>query len=156
VVGVIIQAVTGLDSKSYTRQQLAMCRTNGLRTQGYVFPGGLAAKLARFDGHALEALWLDVELPITEAAVNAALIQCDAYTGQRTGLYSGKWFFDQQGWSHHSYWASRPLWDSHYNGVAVTQQGFVPYGGWTSCVIKQYAGTSAIGSVHQIDLDVEG
>lgn len=109
-----------------------------------------------FKGYTLEALWLDVELPITEAAVNAALIQCDAYQGQLTGIYSGKWFFDNQGWSHQSFWSSRPLWDSNYNGVPVTEQGFVSYGGWSSCVIKQYQGTSAIGHLSQIDLDVEG
>jgi hypothetical protein len=125
-----------------------------LRLQGYVFPGGLTEKLHMFDGAPIENLWLDVELPITEAGVDQGLLQCDAYLGGTTGIYSGKWFFDGQGWSYRGYWAGRPLWDADYNGVAVTQEGFVPYGGWTTCVIKQYRGTSNVGSVHQLDLDV--
>lgn len=154
VVGIIIQAVTGLDGKSYTRQQLAMAVAHGFRVQGYLFPGSVAAKLRLFDGAPIENLWLDVELPITETAVNQALALCDAYLGGVTGIYSGKWFFDSQGWSHQGLWAGRPLWDSHYDGLAVTQADFTPYGGWTTPAVKQYAGTSSIGHVHQLDLDV--
>ena len=153
MVGVIIQAVIGLDGTTYTRQQLEACWRNGLRIQGYVFPGGLSWKLPMFDGYAIEGLWLDLELPITIAAVNAALQQCDAYIGGTTGIYTGKWFFDQEGWSTKAYWANRPLWDANYDGVPVPAVDFVPYGGWTSCVIKQYRGTSSIGDVHMIDLD---
>jgi hypothetical protein len=154
VISIIIQAVTGRDGKSFTRQQLDMASRHGFSLMGYVFPDGLESKLPMYDGYQLLALWLDVELPITRAGVDAALAQCDSYFGARTGIYTGKWFFDQQGWSQQSYWADRDLWDSNYDGIAVVGADFRPYGGWDHRVIKQYAGTSSIGSVHQIDLDV--
>lgn len=139
---------------SYTRQQLAACVRNELRIAGYVFPGGLPGKLAMFAGYAIEHLWLDVELPISVSAVNAALKQCDAYMGgQKAGIYSGRWFFAQQGWLGLTIWSARPLWDANYDGIAVVEADFVPYGGWTTPVVKQFRGTTDIGHVHQIDMD---
>lgn len=153
VVGVIIQAVTGLDGLSYTRQQLDAATRNGLRIAGYVFPGGLATKLAMFDGYTIEFLWLDLELPISIHAVDQALAMCDAYLGKLTGIYSGRWFFAQQGWLSLTRWSNRALWDSNYDGDPVLADDFRPYGGWTSCVVKQYHGTTDIGAVHELDLD---
>lgn len=154
VVGVIIQAITGLDNNSYTRQQLAACVRNGLLIAGYVFPGDLVTKLAMFNGYVLRSLWLDIELPISIGAVDSVLMQCDAYFGGLTGIYTGKWFFDQMWWSTLNLWSTRPLWDSNYDGDGNLLTDFRPYGGWTIPTIKQYAGTSSIGNVHQIDLDV--
>jgi hypothetical protein len=161
VVGVIVQAITGLDGVSYTRQQLLACVRNGLRIQGYVwcFPGASQAsmrgRLAMLDGFALEALWLDVEQAgLKIADVDRDLGLCDAYLSELTGIYSGRWFFAQQGWLGVTKWSGRPLWDSNYNGVPVVGAGFVPYGGWTKPVVSQYQGTSSIGRVQQIDLDV--
>ena len=150
---------------SYTRQQIDACIRNGLRIAGYVwcFPGDTASsmhsRLKMFDGFALESLWLDVEQSHVKVAdVDSDLAVCDAYSGHLTGIYSGHWYFQQQGWLGVTKWADqgRPLWDSRYDGVPVTQAGFVAYGGWHSCLIKQYAGTSTVGSVSQIDLDVTG
>jgi hypothetical protein len=162
VVGVIIQAVTGLDGVSYTRQQLEACVRNGLRIQGYVwcFPRASEAsmrnRLAMFDGFPIEALWLDVEQAgLYGADVDRDLAVCDAYTGRKTGIYSGRWYFANQGWLGIRWWADRPLWDANYDGVAVVKADFTPYGGWTTPVVKQFRGTSAIGSVHEIDMDVE-
>jgi hypothetical protein len=143
-------------------QQLAMCRKNGLRVQGYCwcFPGAskssMTSRLAMFDGFAIEALWLDVEQAgLKVADVDRDLALCDAYMqGKPTGVYSGRWFFAQQGWLGLTKWADRPLWDSNYTGIAEVGSGFIPYGGWTNPTITQYAGTSSIGSVQQIDLDV--
>lgn len=162
VVGVIVQAVVGIDNVTYTAQQLQACVRNGLRIQGYVWctPGAsksvVAARLALFEGYDLEALWLDVEQSgLKVADVDRDLPMCDAYmAGKLTGVYSGRWFFAQQGWLNWTTWSNRPLWDSNYDHVPVVATDFRPYGGWTVPVVKQYAGTSAIGSVHQIDLDV--
>ena len=108
-----------------------------------------------FDGFLIESLWLDVEQNGVKATdVDRDLALCDAYTGKVTGIYSGRWYFVQQHWLEHTAWSNRPLWDSDYNGIPVTGAGFVPYGGWTRPVISQYRGTSAIGHVSQIDLDV--
>jgi len=161
-VGVIIQAITGSNGVSYTRQQLDACVRNGLRVQGYLwcFPGAprssATSRLAMFDGYALERLWLDVEQSgLRVADVNRDLTICDAYTGGRTGVYSGRWFFAQQGWLGYTAWSDRPLWDSNYDQIADATVDFKPYGGWTRAAVKQFAGTSAIGSVQQIDLDVQ-
>lgn len=162
VVGVIVQAITGADGRSFTRQQLGMCAANGLRVQGYVwcFPGAsnasMTSRLAMFNGARLEALWLDVEQAgLKTSDVDRDLALCDAYLGARTGVYSGRWFFAGQGWLNVTRWSNRPLWDSLYNRVPIVGAGFVPYGGWTKPSVSQFAGTSSIGSVHQIDLDVE-
>jgi hypothetical protein len=161
VKGIIVQAITGADGTSYTRQQCQMAVSHGFLLGGYVwcFPGenqaSIDGRLAMFDGFPLAFLWADVEQTGTTVAdVNLLLARCDAYTGQQTGVYTGKWFFDQQGWSGLTLWSNRPLWVSIYDGQANVLIGFVPFGGWTACVVKQYAGSSSIGSVHMIDLDV--
>lgn len=160
-VGVIVQAITGNDGRSYTRQQLETARRRGLRLQGYVwcFPGAspdsMRARLALFNGYPLEGLWLDVEqVGVTVADVNRDLALCDQYMGWPVGLYSGKWFFDLQGWSHLSLWADRPLWDSDYNYVPEVGYGFRPYGGWTMPAMSQYEGTSNVGRVSEVDKNV--
>jgi hypothetical protein len=84
-VGVIIQAITGLDGVSYTRQQLAACVHNGLRIAGYVWcfpfaaPGSMLTRLGMFDGYRLEFLALDVEEAGTRKFdVDRDLALCDA------------------------------------------------------------------------------
>lgn len=157
-VGMIIQAITGFNGQTFTRQQLQMCLDQGLRIQGYVWSFGsvdVASRLRMFDGFRIEALWLDVEDDAsTVRTVNRDLALCDAYMGRPTGVYSGKWMFDRKGWSKHRYWADRLLWNAVYDGVPDVNYGFVPYGGWTSQAIKQFAGTSSIGSLQQVDLNV--
>ncbi len=163
IVGCIVQAITGIDGFSYTRQQLDACQRNGLRIAGYVwvFPNALRAsmqsRLQMFDSFPIESLWADVEQKgLKTADVDRDLALCDVYIGKLTGVYSGRWFFQQQGWLGHTAWSNRALWDSRYDNVPETQTGFIPYGGWSECTIKQYAGSSSIGSVHQIDLNVTG
>lgn len=166
MVGVIIQAVTGTDGVSYTRQQLEACRRNGLRVQGYVWcwPGSsrssMHTRLAMFDGYSIEALWLDVEQEGLQIAdVDRDLSVCDLYlpAPRLTGVYSGRWFFASRGWLGFTKWADqgRRLWDSNYDRTPVLAANFRPYSGWTRATVKQYQGTSAIGQVQMIDLDVE-
>jgi hypothetical protein len=161
-VGIIVQAITGLNNKSWTRQQLSTAVDQGLRIAGYVWAFktvDVTPRLRMYDGFQLESLWLDVEgdayigYPSIES-IDRDLALCDAYTGLPTGIYSGKWFFDLMGWSASDRWADRLLWDSDYDGVPDVDHGFTPYGGWTSRAIKQFAGTSRIGRVDQIDLNV--
>lgn len=163
MVGVIIQAITGYDGVSYTREQLSVCVRNGLRIAGYVwcFPGAPASsmrsRLAMFDGYKIEFLALDVEQAgLTKADVDRDLKLCDTYIKHDGGtwIYSGKWFFDQQGWSRATWWSPRKLWDSNYDGIPVAEANFRPYHGWTECQIKQYKGTSVVGSVNMVDLNV--
>jgi hypothetical protein len=51
---------------------------------------------------------------------------------------TGKWVFDQAGWSNQRYWAERRLWDSNYDGVANVDHNFRPYGGWLEAWMKQF------------------
>lgn len=164
VVGIIIQAITGLNGISYTSQQCQMAVKWGFRLHGYVwcFPGESAVsidtRLSMFNGYPVEKLWDDVEQSgLTVADVDLLLTRSDMYLPtQRTGVYSGKWFFDQQGWTGLTRWSDRDLWDADFDGIADPNVGFEPYGGWTRRVVKQYRGTSSIGTVHAIDLDVRG
>lgn len=116
------------------------------------------SRLFLFEGYDLEHLWLDVEqVGLKVADVDRDLATCDAYMGGKlTGIYSGRWFFSDQGWLGLTKWADqgRALWDSNYDQVPVVEANFRPYGGWTKPAIKQYRGTSSIGHVSQIDLDV--
>lgn len=160
VYGFILQAITGLDGKTYTAQQCQMARDYGFELMGYIwtFPGESSAsidsRLYMFNGMPLRKLWADVEQKGTKPAdITLILKRCDHYLPtQRTGVYTAKWFWDQERLP--SSWSDRDLWDANYDDLADPKVGFVPFGGWTWCVVKQFHGTTDIGSLHQIDLDV--
>lgn len=159
-VGLIIQAITGTNGISYTRQQLSACVRNGLRIQGYIWCWSTPSVLSRlpmFNGYELENLWLDVEQAgLPQSSVDRDLTLCDEYIQKTSHIYSGRWFFADQNWLNLTKWSDqgRLLWDSNYDNNPDVDAGFRPYGGWNQCEIKQYIGTSSIGSVHEIDLNV--
>lgn len=162
VKGVIVQAITGLNGISHTSQQCQMVAQYGLELHGYVwcFPGESAtsidSRLAMFNGKPVRRLWADVEQAgLSSHDVDLLLSRCDMYLPtQLTGVYSGRWFFVQKGWLNLTRWSERDLWDANYvDGVPDPTVGFVPYGGWDHCVIKQFKGTSDVGTVHEVDLD---
>lgn len=168
MVGVICQAITGLDGATYVRQQLDACQRNGLRSRGYIwcFPlendASIDSRLAMFDGFPIEGIGVDVEQAgISQKDVSYLLDKTAAYLAQRgiAGLpwfYSAHWYFSSRGWLSLTTWSKYPLWDTRYNNQPELLRDFVPYGGWTQddVVATQYFGTSAIGAVHQIDLDL--
>src|SRR3954462_14021835 len=87
-VGVIIQAITGLDGVSYTQQQVDAALRNGLRVGGYLwcFPGvtprSIQQRLAMYP-HRPESLWLDVEQSgLTVADIERDLLELDAWWGK--------------------------------------------------------------------------
>jgi hypothetical protein len=158
-----VQAITGLDGRSYTRQQLSTALANGLRIQGYVWvnPGGSLAttnaRLSLFDGFPLEQIWADVEeMNLTEADVDRVLSACDAYlgNGRLAGIYSAPYVFVDNGWTHITKWANagRLLWVANYDHKADPDVNFTPFGGWSQCQMKQHIGTTTVGSVTEIDL----
>lgn len=114
---------------------------------------------------ALRQLWLDVEdtaargydTVVCEAKVAFALQVCDSVPvagGRPTGIYTGRWFWEPTAYMGNSEaFKDRDLWDAHYDLNADPAAGFVPYGGWTSAAVKQYAGTSTLDSVGNVDLD---
>lgn len=160
-VGVIVQAITGTDGKSYTRQQLAAALRNGLRIRGYTwaFPGSsagsLTSRLALFDGFAIEHLYHDLEQSgETVSGMDRDLALCDAYLGRKAGIYTARQVYANLGLAGVTKWSDRDLWDAHWDGVIDVDANFLPYGGWDHCQVKQYGGENSIGSVHQIDLNI--
>jgi Glycosyl hydrolases family 25 len=147
--GLIVQAVTGTDGRSYTQQQLDMAMDCGWEVAAYVWcsPGdasdsaGIRSRLALLDPYAEELVFLALDLEqagTTPEDVQADLSLCDQYLKKETVIYTARWFFQQQGWAYMSYWSDRRLWDAQYDNEADVDQGFVPYGGWAERWIKQY------------------
>ena len=150
-----------------TVQQIQACQAAGLDVEAYVFlwfglgTSDIQAKLGLLDGLGIRRVWLDVEdtgarslrLPKRISVVQGAL-NAIAAAGYDNGIYTGYWF-----WSGYmgntSALNSYDLWDAHYDGDPNVSTGFVPYGGWSTCLIKQYAGTSTLDGVGNVDLDVE-
>jgi hypothetical protein len=155
-----------------TRAQVQACIDAGLTVDAYIWmwfdldTADIQRKLGLLDGLAVHQLWLDVEdtaaikydQPTTEAKVTDALAACDAFmtlSGAKTGVYSGRWFWvDRRYMANTSCFADRELWDANYDDVADAALGFTTYGGWQRCVIKQYRGTSAVGGVSGLDVNV--
>jgi hypothetical protein len=147
VVGGVVQAITGLDGKTYTRQQLDALQRNGLRIRGYVWgfrgasgnPRSMLGRLAMFDGFPIENLWYDLEeAGLSVADVDSDLVLCDAYRSDLVGIYSAYWYFYQQGWLRLTRWSDRRLWEALFNLDPTLNAGFVPYGGWTQPFAHQF------------------
>jgi hypothetical protein len=154
-----------------TRSQIQTCLDAGLAVDAYVWlwfdldVADIQHKLALLDGLSVRQLWLDVEdtaaikydQATCEQKVSDALAACDAYTttsGQKTGVYSGRWFWaDRRYMGNTTAFSDRELWDAQYDLVADTGT-FVPYGGWTNAAIKQYQGTTSLAGVGGLDLNV--
>jgi hypothetical protein len=157
-----------------TRDQIQRCLAAGFTVDAYLWlwfdlgAQDIQRKLGLLDGLPIRQLWLDVEdtaavkydyAPL-EQKVAQALDQCDAYqttSGQRTGIYTGRWFWtDRRYMGNLTTFADRELWDANYDGVADAAQGFTPYGGWTadSLRIKQYQGSTSVGGVGGVDVNV--
>lgn len=146
-----------------TREQIQQCLAAGLTVDAYVwlwFDYGvkdIERKLALLDGLPIRQLWLDVEdsaavrydQATKEAKIADALAACDARpvtSGERTGIYSGRWFWaDRRYAGNTAAFSDRLLWDADYDDLVDTG-GFVSYGGWTERAIKQYAGSQPDGT----------
>jgi hypothetical protein len=155
-----------------TRAQIQQCLDAGLVVDAYVWiwfdldVEDINRKLALLDGLAVRQVWLDVEdqaaarydQATSEAKVGAALEACDGYqtsSAERTGVYSGRWFWaDSRYMGNTTAFSDRKLWDSDYDGIVDCATSFAPYGGWTSRAIKQYAGTSEFCGVGGVDMNV--
>jgi hypothetical protein len=171
---VIVQAIDPPPSypRGRTRAQIQVCLDAGLTVDAYVWlwfdldANDIQRKLHLLDGLNVRQLWLDVEDTASinysqaacEAKVSDALTACDAYrtlSGARTGVYSGRWFWlDRRYMGNCTTFADRLLWDANYDDVADTRLGYVPYGGWDRPTIKQFRGTTAVGGIGGLDLNV--
>jgi len=150
--GVIVQAITGLDGISYTRQQLQKTLDRGFRIAGYVwcFPGGpsVASRLSMFDGFKLEWLALDNEQAgLSFADMDRDFALCDAYMGgQLTEDYTAYWFYQLMGWLRITRYSNRALWYAAYDEQAA-MSSFVPFGGWTTPRTHQFTDKQLYGGV---------
>lgn len=115
------------------------------------------------NANTVRQVWLDVEDQAAQRhddatckqKVQEALNVIDGYfPQQRTGIYTGRWFWaDPKYMANASHWSDRKLWDANYDGVADAALNFNPYGGWTECRIKQYAGSVEVGGVSGLDVN---
>jgi Glycosyl hydrolases family 25 len=171
---VIVQAIDPPPSYPVgrTRQQIQLCQSAGLTVDAYVWLWfdldirDIQYKLSLLDGLPIRQLWLDVEDTASikydqatcEAKVTAALAACDSFetsSRQKTGVYTGKWFWaDQRYMGNSAIYGDRELWDANYDEMADAAAGFRPYGGWSAPRIKQYRGTSALAGIGGLDLNV--
>lgn len=171
---VIVQAVDPPSPypPGVTRQQIQACVDAGLTVDAYVWlwfdldVWDIQHKLSLLEGLPIRQLWLDVEdtaaekydQATTEDKVQRAMAECDKIAttgGQRTGIYSGRWFWTNQRYmGNTTSFSARKLWDSNYDFQADAAKGFVSYGGWDHVAIKQYVGTTTYYGVDNVDLDV--
>lgn len=150
-----------------TVEQILAAQHAGLNVEAYVFlwfglgVPDIQAKLDLLYALGIERVWLDVEdtsarslrLSKRISTVAAALATISA-AGYETGIYTGYWFWTGY-MGNTNVFSSANLWDAHYDGEPDPAADFVPYGGWSNCLIKQYAGTSTLDGVGNVDLDEE-
>lgn len=155
---VIVQGLTEAQAGvSYTRQQLQACLDANMPVDLYIYLYGgqdIRPRLATADGIPIHRKWLDAEEPLTTAQIDAAWPAMDAYPAQvqAAGIYSARWWwityqYNQNHWSH------RKLWAAQYDNIADTKV-FTPFGGWSTCFLKQYRGSSVLAGVGGIDISV--
>ena len=168
---VIVQAVDPPPSypPGQTRDQIQACLDAGIAVDAYLWlwfdQDDIQSKLSLLDGLAIRTLWLDVEDSAarrynqvdTEAIIKAALDKCDAYgtwLARPTGIYTGSWYWTSNLYLDNSTtFSDRMLWDANYDDQSDTAV-FTPYGGWTSCAIKQFAGSVVVNGISGVDHNV--
>ena len=154
-----------------TRQQIEACAAAGIVTDLYLYlwthsnvEADMRAKLALTSGleQHIRKVWLDVEdtapalVEERIRAVQQALAVLDGWTGAhdkpRAGIYTGGWYW--RGYMGNTVeFNDRALWTSQYDGIRDPAVVTL-YGGWTSCAIKQFAGTSVLSGQGGVDLNV--
>lgn len=143
------------------QEQIPLLRSQGIEVEGYVYlwmdDPKFCSDRVRWACQSLRAMdvpriWLDVEdetadkrnlVPSLDASIDAA-------GDMLAGIYTGKWYWDNYMGGITKY-SHLPLWVAQYDN---TQDLYMyPFGGWTSCVMKQYAGQSTIPGITGIDMN---
>jgi Glycosyl hydrolases family 25 len=166
---VIVQAVDPPPGypPSVTRQQCQAVLDAGLLLEGYVYHwisnlDRLKRELALLDGFAVRSVWADEEdvsgqWPVAQVVdqIHQACAVLDSFpttSGSKAGVYSGAWWWGPRT-GNTTEFSDRPWWPSQYDGVMDVQR-VQKWGGWTQAALKQYAGTSALSGVPNVDLDI--
>jgi hypothetical protein len=154
------------------RRQCLTVLSGGLDLEVYVYPyyeDDPVKYLDRVDqataGLPVGFHWLDFEdtetLPVSELPGVTEWLVCDwirrcmdaaaaRWGADNVGLYTGAWWWPHTG--NTTQFSGWPLWVPDYDGQANSQ--FAHFGGWTSCRLKQYAGTTSFCDF-SVDLDFE-
>jgi GH25 family lysozyme M1 (1,4-beta-N-acetylmuramidase) len=152
--GVVVGSWHGLDANPHAEADLRDARALGMITSTYIVVnnrrGADAVNAGRTacgrEWEHLRSVWIDVEVAgVTETILQDALNAAERQLAPgRVGVYTGKWFWDfwQLSVGHAiRQFSDYPLWTALYNGRRDLE--FIPYGGWTSIVGHQYAGSTA-------------
>jgi hypothetical protein len=166
---VLIQAVSPNQPfpATQTRAQIEACAAAGLPTDVYLYlwsnsnvEADMQAKLGLLQGlePSVRKVWLDVEDSSAASVATrldtirralAVLDQWCADNGKpETGIYTALWWWTAYAGDTEEF-GDRQLWTAAYDGVADTTI-FTPFGGWSECALKQFAGSQPDGT----DLDV--
>lgn len=144
------------------QRQVEWAVQNGFPFDHYIYdylgdPTWLSAALDGIDaqGNRPRMVWLDEEDVETEegwtpAQRDAAIdesVNTVIYRDLEVGIYTGAWWWNPRVGSNSC--SELKLWTAQYDGIADATV-FTSFGGWTSCAIKQYAGSQPDGT----DLDV--
>lgn len=170
---VIVQAVDPPPGypPGVTRQQIEACAAVAMPTDVYLYlwtnsnvHADMLAKLALLNGleQYVGRLWLDVEDTAAASvltrmtSIRAALAVLDDWSAThqkfRPGIYTGGWWWRDY-LANTPLFKDRSLWASQYDGIEDPAV-FNAFGGWTSCAIKQYRGTSSLAGVSGVDLNI--
>lgn len=165
---VIVQSHPADYGQGRSLQLMRLCRDSGVPWDAYIYqylayqdwlPAALETlDLAKAEGLVPRKLWLDVEdvdsgqnwAPVQRiAAVERDLALCDQWLLNNgllpnTAIYSAAWYWRPY-MANTLQFADRQLWAAQYDGVADASV-FTPFGGWTSCRVKQYLGSQPDGT----------
>lgn len=164
---VIIQAFPPEYTSKYAEQvnQMRVCAQVGMPFDCYIYdylgaPDWLDGALNGIQGSGLRPrkLWLDEEDTETEVgwtpqqridAITSSIERAlwwahDENKLPYPGIYTGGWWWVPKT-GNSKLFEDLDLWVAQYDGIADASV-FTPFGGWTSCRIKQYAGTQPDGT----------
>lgn len=98
-------------------------------------------------------LWIAAEEPhVDRAWLDRELAYGDGLgLAQPVGIYTGAWFW--RGKEYEQAYGDRQLWAAEYDGHPDPET-FNPFGAWTFCVLKQWAGAAMVGQ-KGLDLNVD-
>lgn len=161
----------GLPSMDIAKQQLAALKDAGISTSLYAWTYSdwearrtVQDTVATFGKLATtDLIWLDVEpyrlnnprlpsLAWLRDAVDEVKRQ-----GYRPGIYTGKWVWNEPAYPYNgsTAFADLPLWMATFDQTPDLQGGGLPFGGWQTAAIEQYAGSGQQQTCGLfVDLDV--
>jgi hypothetical protein len=157
--------------------QAALCDSQNVTWMAYIYDylaspdwrDGCLDGLSQLvdQGHTPYKLWADEEDVTPDArgmsvqdriaAIDATVQALNSWSASAgltaaAGIYTAAWWWVPNTGNDTSF-STDPLWAAQYDDDPDTVD-FKPFGGWTECAIKQFRGTSTLGKIGGLDLDV--